>query len=298
MSQINGLMSVSFGSVGALRQMESQQNTKVNGFLIDVEFTPTADYLAGDRFAVFKNMFIDLNLRKGGSGAGSGGSELLIDSVPVYQLLQYSDMIAGVSVTDTPMTAGEKYRISGYVDLGFFPLGERDSLDCEVYCSSRPTVDVDVTLSTVFTRDMLSIIKKYQTAKPTGSDQSYSNVVGVYLDTKDKLSKSVTIRDQTNDNTTVNVEDAIAYTNAVARFEVFTRFGELWVDPYGLSQNLTIKCPTDNADTEILLVGYVFNTAFLSASAGAWEANKNLLMTKIENAGGEKVDYLRALGLL
>ena len=78
MSQINGLMSVSFGSVGALRQMESQQNTKVNGFLIDVEFTPTADYLAGDRFAVFKNMFVDLNLRKGGSSAGSGGSEQLI----------------------------------------------------------------------------------------------------------------------------------------------------------------------------------------------------------------------------
>lgn len=301
MSQINGIINTTFGQTGSLRAMESQQNTKVNGLLLDITFTPTDEYMNGDKFAVYKKIFVDLNLRSGGGNGSSGSNELLIDSVSLYQLLQYSDMVAGVSVKATAadeMKAGSPFRISGYVDLGFFPLGERDSLDIELYCSEQMPFDVNINASTVFQRDSLALLRKYQTSKPTGSDQSYQNIIGIYVDTDKILNKSITIRDMTNDMTATNIEDAIALTNACANFEVFTRFGEVWADPYGVSQNITMKVPTDNEDTEILLVGYVFNTQFLASSAGNFVANKELLLTKIRNEGGTKVDYLTAMGIL
>ena len=75
MSQINSIMSTRFTTTGSLRQIQSQQNTKVNGALFDFRFTPDSTYLAGDKFAILKNCFVDLLLRQGGNPSGGGGSE-------------------------------------------------------------------------------------------------------------------------------------------------------------------------------------------------------------------------------
>lgn len=295
MSQINGIITHTFGTSGGLRAIETQQNTKVNSILFDIRFTPTAEYIANDKFSVFKKVFCDLNLR---NGSGSGSSELIIDNVPLYQILQYSDLIAGVSVNATSMTANQEFRISGELPLGYFGLDANDSLDIELYCSEQMPFDVSIDVSTIYTMDKLSLIYKYSTSKPTGSDQSYTNVIGAYIDTSNALYKTCTIRDEVNDQSTIQIESAIAHTNAVGNFEVFTRFGQIYEDVYGVGQNITLKVPTDNADTEILLVGYIYNTDMLVKSAGNFQANKELLMTKISNRGGDKAEYLRALGLI
>lgn len=293
MSQLNGIINHTFTPSGSLRAIETQQNTKVNSILFDLSFTPDSTYMSGDKYKIFKSIFCDLNLRN-----GAGSSELIIDNVPLFQILQYSDLIAGVSVSATPMSAGTPYRISGELPLGFFGLDANDSLDIELYCSEAVPFNVTIDVNTVYTRDKLSLIYKYSTSKPTGSDQSYTNVVGAYIDTDTPLYKTCTIRDEVNDQCTIQIESAIAHTNAVGNFEVFTRFGEIYQDVYGVGQNITLKCPTDNADAEILLVGYIYNTDMLQKSAGNWQANKDLLMTKIANRGGDKADYLRALGIL
>ena len=113
MSQINPICATTFDSSAGLRRTFQQQNTKVNGILFDISFTPTAEYMSGDKFAILRDIFFDLNLRQGGAAGGVGGSDLLIDSISLYQILEYSDYIAGVSMSATPMTAGTKWRVSG-----------------------------------------------------------------------------------------------------------------------------------------------------------------------------------------
>lgn len=307
MSQINPICATTFDSSAGLRRTFQQQNTKVNGILFDISFTPTAEYMSGDKFAILRDIFFDLNLRQGGAAGGVGGSDLLIDSISLYQILEYSDYIAGVSMSATPMTAGAKWRVSGYLPIGFFGLGARDSLDLEIYLDHviPAGISVDLVVSTVFLRDQLSLIRRYTTAKPTGSDQSYTDVIGIYFDCDTETKKSITVRDEVNDNSVVAIEDAIAYSNSTGRFELFTRFGEVYSDVYGVGQNVTVKCPKietaggeEDKSAELLIVSYVYDTAFLKASAGAFDASSELLYTKIRDAGGEKAAYLSALGII
>lgn len=299
MSEINPIIVHQFTPTSALRAIESQQNTKVNGILFDITFIPDTAYMSEDKFKVYKNLFVDLVLRRGGVGAGQ--NHLLIDSVSLYQLLQYSDYKAGVSVKATAsdeMIANTPFRISGYVDLGYFALDVTDSLDIELYCSESPSVNVDVKVSTVYTKEQLSFLKKYAWSLPTGSDQSFNNVLSVYIDTASTLNKTISIRDEVGGNSTVSPEDSIALSNAIGNFEVFTRFGEVYTDPFGIGQNITLKVPTDNDDLEILVVGLIYDVSLLGISADTWSANRDLLLTKVVNQGGEKLDYLRAMGII
>ena len=300
MSEINNMIIAEFSANTSARKIASQQNVKVNGILFDCEFTPTSAYLSGDKFAFYKSITVDLVLRRGGSNAGQ--NHLVIDSVSLYQLLNLSDYLAGVSVKATAsdeMVADSPFRISGYIDLGFFSMETTDTLDIELYTNTNLTVGGTVRVSSVYVRDQLAVLKKYSSALPTGSDQSYNNVLAIYGDSTNKMNGTVTVRDEVGGSLSVNIEDAIALSNAVGNFEVFTRFGELYSDPYGVGQNVTTKSPVEaNSDFELLIVGFIYDLDMLGNSASTWEANKSLLFTKIINQGGDKLDYLRALGIV
>ena len=99
MSEINNMIIAEFAAGQSARKIASQQNVKVNGILFDVEFTPDSSYMEGDKFAFYKSITCDLVLRRGGSNAGQ--NHLIIDSVSLYQLLNLSDYLAGVSVKAT-----------------------------------------------------------------------------------------------------------------------------------------------------------------------------------------------------
>lgn len=300
MSEINNMIIAEFSAGVAGRKIASQQNVKVNGILFDIEFTPTADYMAGDKFAFYKNITCDLVLRRGGANAGQ--NHLIIDSVSLYQLLNLSDFLAGVSVKATAaddMVADSPFRISGYIDLGYFNMEVTDTLDVELYTNNNLSVGGTVRVSSVYVRDQLAVLKKYSSSRSTGSDQSYNNVLGLYGDSTNKVNGTITVRDEVGGSHATNVEDCIAYSNSVGNFEVFTRFGEVWSDPYGVGQNITIKAPVEsNSDLELLVVGFIYDVDMLGNSANSWEASKDLLFTKIVNQGGDKLDYLRALGIM
>lgn len=299
MSEINAIFSGAFGgSVTETRKIGSQQNTKINGMLFDCTFTPDSTYIAGDKFAVYKNTYVDVVLRRGGNGANK--NFLIVDSVPLYQLAQYSDYNAGVSLklTAKDMTAGTPFRISFYIDIGYIPLGSNDSLDIEFYTNGVLSVPFTILASTIFNCEKLASVKKYSCSEPTGSDQSYNNIIEAYIDADSVIQNSVTVRDELGNNTTVNPESAIAYSNSIGRFELFNRFGQIFADPFGIGQNITIKAPTSPSGIEILLVGYIYDLELLAKSADGFTASKDLLVSKIRNNGGDKVDYLEALGVI
>lgn len=217
---------------------QSNANLSVNGFCFDISFTVPENYTG--KWDFLKNWLVQISLRK---GSGVGTQLALVSSVPLYSLLAYSDYIAGVSMESTTFTAGETARISGYIPIGFFGMGSRDALDIQLSLSTLPTMSVNFTVYSVFNEVQLNNISQYISMSPTGADQPIYNALELYyVGTNTTLNDNAVTTDEEGVKT-VNVEGAIALSNAVGEFEFFTRFGRIWADPYGLSQNISTLAP-------------------------------------------------------
>lgn len=294
------------------RFIANTNNLKVNGILFDLSFTVPDDVVTpsegeggqetrtpyGGKWDFTRDIFVTVALRL---GSGNGSAVNLISSCSLYQLLAYSDYIAGVSMNSTEFIAGQKVRISGAIPIGFFSMGSRDSLDVIVNVgdvSTIPTTGVNVSVGAIYQSEMASSIITYQSAKPTGAMQNYTNVTALYYDGEQELNKEVTVIEQLGGQNNVNIEDAIALSNAQGRFEFFTRFGRLYQDVFDLSQDISFKCPVDDAKAEVLIVGYHFDDSLLVSNASESEANRNALIAMIKENDSAKYNYLLARGLV
>lgn len=277
------------------RYVANTNNLKVNGILFDLSFVVPQNYTSKWNF--LKKIYATVALRL---GSGNGSAVNLIASCSLYQLLAYSDYIAGVSMSSTVFTAGQIARISGAIPVGYFGMGAKDSLDVIVNIAEANALpaDVNVSIGAIYQSEMASTLMTYQSAKPTGAQQAYTNVLSLFYTGDQVVNKEVNIIDQANGQSNVNIEDSIALSNAQGRFEFFTRFGRLYSDPYDLSQNISFKCPTDDSGAEILIVGYHFDDALLISNANESDANRSALVQMIKEQDSAKYDYLKARGLV
>ena len=271
---------------------QSNANLSVNGFCFDISFTVPENYTG--KWDFLKNWLVQISLRK---GSGVGTQLALVSSVPLYSLLAYSDYIAGVSMESTTFTAGETARISGYIPIGFFGMGSRDALDIQLSLSTLPTMSVNFTVYSVFNEVQLNNISQYISMSPTGADQPIYNALELYyVGTNTTLNDNAVTTDEEGVKT-VNVEGAIALSNAVGEFEFFTRFGRIWADPYGLSQNISTRVP-NSAGGSLLCKTMSFQPDMLETNIEETTASREALIAKIESNQPEKYAYLAKLGLV
>lgn len=295
--RINTILAHTFGTSGALEAVESAQNIKTNGICLDFSFTPTAEYIAGTAqgkspYRVLENIVLSVN---GRFNNGNGKSALLVDRVDLYQLEEYSDFTGGVDANLTEMEAGKKWRVSGYLDFGYLQIGDNDSLDFQLYCKTTPEVASDVIISSVLTKVQPVNVKGYSSSQPTGSSQTYDDILEAYITSESEFNDTISTTDQM-DNEVVNIERCIAYSNAVGRFEKFKRFGQFYEDVYGIGQNLTLSCP-QHEGAKILLVKYIYNLGLQVNGDSEFANNRRSLLTKIASKDPNKFQFLKNLGL-
>lgn len=279
---------------GLSRFTQTNANLMVNGLLIDLRFEVPESYNDGWNFT--KQLYLNLTKR---IGSGDGGSVALLNNVRVYDLLSYSDSVAGVSMMSTDFTKGEEVRISGYFDLGFFAMESRDALEISLNVSDNsklPSNAVLFEISSVFDSVQVPCYRVYQSAKPTGADQPYKNVLGLYY-IGEGQNNTFSVTDQIG-NKNVNIDSAIALSNARGQFEFFTDFGEVYKDTFDLSQDLSFRCPTDKDDVSILVVQYAFYPNETVKSLNDVVATKGALIEKIRNSDELKYKYLEELGIV
>lgn len=297
MNIVTNFFNEELSSSGKTRYIANTNNLKVNSILFDCKFTVPESYTG--KWDFLKSIFVTIALRL---GSGNGSAVNLISSCSLYQLLAYSDYIAGVSMHSTTFTAGTVARVSGSIPIGFFSMGARDSLDAIVNLADPSALSalggaLSLSIGSVYEADSLSILTTYQSAKPTGAMQNYTNVLRLFYDGDSVINKEVNVIDQLGSQN-VNIEDAIALSNATGRFEFFTRFGCLYSDPFDLSQDLSFKCPTDDTGAEILIVGYHFDPALLVSNSNESAAQRNNLVAQIKENDADKYSYLLARGLV
>lgn len=275
------------------RYTQTSANLSVNGFLFSVEFTVPASYT--DKWDFLKDVFVNITKR---IGSGNGGAVALLSNVSLYDILSYSDFVAGVSMVSTTFTEGQKAKISGYADCGYFAMTSRDALEVTVNVGAKtyfPSTDVAFEISAVFDKVQATEYKCYQSAKATGADQPYKNVLGVYY-IGEGVNADVVVTDEIGVKA-VNVNSAIALSNAQGRFEFFTNFGEVYKDQFGLSQDLSMRVPNNNSPS-ILIVSYSFYPDETIQSLDDTMATRDSLLTKIKNNEPEKYLYLKAIGVV
>ena len=299
-SLISPLLTGQFTPTGQNRFTSTSTSLSENGILLDFSFIVPENYDGSWDF--LKDFFLTVSYR---IGIGNGSAIQLISSCSVYSLLALSDYLAGVSMESTKFEAGKKARISGYVDTGYFEMRSNDALEVTLIyggsASSRPAFNIDFTISNVFTQTLLVMLKTYQSCNPTGADQPYKNVLAVYYDSHTPTEKDAVIKDQLGNTHAVSVPSAIAYSNSVGRFEFFTDFGELYKEPFQVSQDVTIKVPQNTSEgadvAEILIVGLAFYPELLLANASVSDSVRDSLLANIKESDGEKYKYLEYLGL-
>lgn len=292
-SLITNILNGTFGSTGQTRFFETGANLKVEKTLFDFKFTVPSNYTG--KWDFLKKVLITMTLRL---GADNGGAIPLISDVPVYDLLELSDYKAGVSMDSTTFTAGQVVRISGTVPHGFFSMDSRDALEVALQVTDQSVVpaDIEFVISTVYEEgDKLSYLMVYKSAKPTGADMPYKNVLEAYYTGDSVVNKQISVIDQEGAKP-VNIEDCIALSNAEGEFEFFKRFGRFYVDPFGLSQDLTFRVPVDDVNATLLIVQYAFNTGLLQDNAGDTAASRNALLAKTRNSDSEKYSFLQMIG--
>lgn len=271
---------------------QSNANLNVNGFLFDISFTVPEDYAGGWDF--LKKWLVQISLRK---GSGVGTQLALVSSVPLYSILAYSDYIAGVSMESTTFTEGSKARISGYLPIGFFGMGSRDALDVQLSLSELPGMAVNFSIGSVFAQIEKNNIAQYISMTPTGADQPIYNALEVYyVGTSTEVNDNAVVTDEEGVKT-VNVESAIALSNSIGNFEFFTRFGRLWADTFGLSQNISARVPSTGSGT-VLVKTLSFQPDMLESNTDETIATRNALIAKIRNNSPEKYEYLVKLGAI
>lgn len=294
-SLITTLLSATLNKNGATRFVQTNSNLTFNSLLLDFGFNFTEQSPASWDF--LKKVFVSLTLRL---GADNGGAIPLVSDIPAYDLLALSDYEGGVSIPLSNFVPGKVSRISGAIDLGFYVMTSRDALEVSVNCadvSMLPAESVTFALSTVYHQTMRQHFIAYTGAVPTGADMPYKNVLSAYYIGEKQLNKQIAITTQLG-AMPVNIEDAIALANAVGRFEQFTRFAEVFRDAYGLSQDITLRVPTDDVDSTLLIKQCVFNPAMLASTESTAGAEKASLIAQIRENDSEKYKYLVAAGLI
>lgn len=295
MQMITNILNGTLSRTGQTRHFETGANLTVQKFLFDVRFTVPESYTG--KWDFLKEVLINSTLRL---GADNGGAIPLVADVPLYDLLEYSDFKQGVSMESTVFEAGKEVRISGTLPIGYFRMSSRDALEMSlqvVDSSVLPSVNVEFVISSVYLNgDELAHLLVYKSAKPTGADMPYKNVLEMYYTGEKTVNKQVSIVDQIG-ACPVNIEDAIARSNADGNFEFFHRFGNIYTEPYGVSQDLSVRCPIDDDNATILIVQYAFNSALLENNASDMVAEKASLMAKIKSSDPEKYNYLQLLGI-
>lgn len=295
-SLISPLLITQVTPSGQSRYTQTSTALSSNRILFDVSFTVPESYTG--KWDFLKEIFITHSLR---IGSGNGTAASLISDCSLHALLSLSDFEAGVSMQSTSFVAGETARISGSVNLGFFEMGSRDALETTIVCSARPSFPVDISISNVYENAMRSYLITYASCSPTGADQPYKNVLAIYYDSETPPNADAVIKDQITSQS-VNIPSAIALSNAQGRFEFFTNFGKLYSDPFGLSQDVTMKVPVNsspNADkAQILVQGYAFYPELLASNADTVDSSRSELVSKIRATDSEKFQYLQALGLV
>lgn len=271
-------------------------NLNVNGFLFDISFTVPASYTG--KWDFLKDWLVQISLRK---GSGVGTQIALVSSVPVYSLLAYSDYVAGVSMESTTFTEGSIARISGYVDIGYFGMGSRDALDVQLSIGSPVpsaiTGGVNFQCSSVYTVSQVNNISTYLAMKPTGADQPVYNALELfYVGGNTLVNDNAVVTDDIGVKT-VNVESAIALSNAIGEFEFFTRFGRLWSDEYGVSQNISARVPATDTSASILIKCMSFQPDMLADNAIETASSRDALLAKISANDPKKYEYLKQLGI-
>jgi len=279
-------------SSGASRFANTNASLDVNGFLFDFKFTVPENYSGGWDF--LKEFRTNISLR---IGSGVGTQVSLVSDVSIYDLLSYSDLIAGVSMKSTSFVAGEVARVSGYIDIGFFSMGSRDALDIQLNIAQLPEFNVDFNICAVYMSAMSTLIQTYCSGKPTGSDQPYTNVLSVYY-IGDDNNGVATARDELGTKH-VSIEDAVALSNATGRLEFFTRIGVIYEDTLGLSQDVSMRVPVpENGAATILIKRLEFNTSLLNSNADTITAERNALIAKIKSEDADKYRYLVTAGVI
>lgn len=278
------------------RAVQTNTNLDFNAALIDCEFLCPEPY--ANKWEFLKDVYLQVMLRL---GSENGGSIPLISDVPLYSLLELSDYEAGVSMQSTVFENGKKVRISGKVRLGFYSMDARDALEVTLAVSKKDKLPanapIDIKISTVYEKVEKNSFILYKNSRPTGADQPYKNVLKLFYSGEKTVNESVTLTDQLGSKS-VNIEDAIALSNAEGNFEFFTRFGKIYEDEYGLSQDLAFRCPTSDSDSTILVQQYGFYPSAMSGTEAIVDSNYNSLLEKIRVQDSEKYNYLANLGIV
>lgn len=296
--RLQGWLQADLNANGVTDVTKTLQNVKLNGVVFDFRFTPTAEYIAetaggADPYRVLKNIVVNVNYRE---GSGTGKNALLIDRVNLFLLMEHSDFIAGLDITQTPMEAGKEWRACGHLGFGYLSVTENDSLDCQIYVRTNPTINSKLYMSTELRKRSDVQIVQYRETRPTGASQTFENVLSAFITTEEPLNETISTTDYMT-NEVINVETAIALSNAVGRFEKFKRYGQFYEDEYGVGQTLTFNCPTRNADTEILLVCRVFSLDAQIAGNSEFVNDSRALMSKVATTDQNKFKSLELSGV-
>lgn len=272
----------------ATRFNDSQfSGLKANHLLIDVIMTPTSG--ASWSFEDLKNIYLNVNMRQ-----KNADDIQLMDNVRIYDALAFSDFEGGVSMKldgtiKSPKTSAVE--ISGKIDFGFIQLGNEESVEILVTGTPVTNVGIQINCKWVYLAEKQSRIFGYKSYKSTGGEQADRDCVSlIILEPAQEL--NATIRDLTGSNT-VNVRDAVSYANSIGRFETFTDFGVLYSEPFGVSQDISIRL---DAGKNLLLQSEFFDAGKVDSKDADTTARYESVLQNIYSSKPEKYKALMATG--
>lgn len=296
--RLQSYLQTEFAPNGITDRSTNLQNVKMNGIVFDFRFTPDENYINGTNggksaYRVLKNIVVNVNYR---DGVGSGKNALLIDRVNLFLLMEHSDFIAGLDITQTPMEAGKEWRACGHLGVGYLSVSENASLDIQCYVTQNPEITSKLYVSTELRERSDVQIVQYRQTKPTGASQTFENVLSAFISTEKELNDTISTSDYMS-NEVLNIETCIALSNAVGRFEKFKRYGQFYEDEFGVGQTLTFNCPNINDDEQILMCCRVFNLSAQMSGNSEFVNDARALMSKIASVDPDKFKSLQLEGV-
>lgn len=296
--RLQSYLQTEFAPNGITDRSTNLQNVKMNGIVFDFRFTPSEEYIQGTKsgesaYRVLKNIVVNVNYR---DGVGAGKNALLIDRVNLFLLMEHSDFIAGLDITQTPMEAGKEWRACGHLGLGYLSVSENASLDIQCYVTKNPEITSKLYVSTELRERSDVQIVQYRQTKPTGASQTFENVLSAFISTEKELNDTISTSDYMS-NEVLNIETCIALSNAVGRFEKFKRYGQFYEDEFGVGQTLTFNCPNINDDEQILMCCRVFNLSAQMSGNSEFVNDARALMAKIASVDPDKFKSLQLEGV-
>ncbi len=294
-SNITTILNGSIVSGGTQNRFtQTNSNLSVNGFLFDIKFTMPSGY--NGKWDFLKDIYVNITKR---IGMGNGGAIALLSNCSLYDIMSYSDFKAGVSMSGTDFTAGNVCRISGYLDIGYFSMTSRDALEVTLNIASRsnfPSANVDFEICSVFKSVKVTNYICYQSTSATGADQPYKNVLEVaYIGTG--VNADFVCNQQVGGTQNVNINSAIADSNAEGNFEFFTNLGIVYNEPFGISQDVSIRCPNTTSPS-LFIVTYSFFPEETVNSLENADSERDSLISLIKTNDPDKYNYLTLLGLV